>query len=296
MRSVSKDRLLRGIVLREASFGEADKYLTILTGELGKISVVAKGARSYRSPYMQASQLFCCADFLLCEKKERYSLVEAVTVDTFYRLREDFVQLSLGQYFLDVVSEVCSENDPTGAENVLRLLLNCLYALANGLYPQHQIKAAFEFRLAAIEGFMPELGGCARCGKNKRGDQLYLDVMNGALVCSDCLRAADNLPGVPVDGDSERTASILCPLTEETLGALRYIISSRPERLLSFSLTEEGLSELEKTAEVYLLNQLDRGFETLKFYKQAELMQKKSAGKEATDNIKNDTAEEQTGI
>ena len=43
---MAKERtVVKGIVLRSVDTKESDKILTVLTGELGKLPVVAKGAR-----------------------------------------------------------------------------------------------------------------------------------------------------------------------------------------------------------------------------------------------------------
>ena len=43
-----------GLVIREVESGENDKRIDLLTAEHGKISVIAKGARSYRSKDMNS--------------------------------------------------------------------------------------------------------------------------------------------------------------------------------------------------------------------------------------------------
>ena len=40
---------VEGLILKRANFGEADRMLTILTKNLGKISVVARGVRKITS-------------------------------------------------------------------------------------------------------------------------------------------------------------------------------------------------------------------------------------------------------
>ena len=49
--------VVKGIVLRSVDTKESDKILTVLTAGMGKIPVVAKGARSRRSKVTAATQL-----------------------------------------------------------------------------------------------------------------------------------------------------------------------------------------------------------------------------------------------
>ena len=50
-----------GLVIRAKR--EKDVILTLLTPELGRITVIAKGARSLKGPQMALSQPFCYAIF-----------------------------------------------------------------------------------------------------------------------------------------------------------------------------------------------------------------------------------------
>ena len=51
-----------GVVLREVDVGEYDKMLTVLTAELGKISVYANGAKRLKSPNFVASQVYAYSE------------------------------------------------------------------------------------------------------------------------------------------------------------------------------------------------------------------------------------------
>ena len=59
-----------GLIIKETNVGEADKILTILTHELGIIQAVANGARSYKSKFIAACQLFCYTDFVLSKQQD----------------------------------------------------------------------------------------------------------------------------------------------------------------------------------------------------------------------------------
>ena len=39
---------VKGLVIRETDFGEADRFITVLTAELGKIEVLCRGIRRKR--------------------------------------------------------------------------------------------------------------------------------------------------------------------------------------------------------------------------------------------------------
>jgi len=129
-----------------------------------------------------------------------------------------------------------------------------------------RIKAAFEFRAAVIAGFAPALDACSCCGKEV-GDDTYLDVMNGALLCAGCLsRKTALLPLQELDETGSR--NILAPLCASAVAALRFVLTAPPKRIFAFRLTDAHAEELfARAAEVYLLHHLERGFAALENYK-----------------------------
>ena len=60
----------QGIVLRETNYKEADKILTVLTRDLGKRTVKARGCRRKNSKLTAASQLLVYSEMTLSERGE----------------------------------------------------------------------------------------------------------------------------------------------------------------------------------------------------------------------------------
>ena len=241
-------RVIKGIVLRSIDTKEADKILTVLTGEMGKITVVAKGARSRRSRVTAAVQLLSYSEMTLTESHGWQILAEASTVALFDGIREDVVLLSLASYFAELTGAVTWENIP--AEDFLSHLLNALYALSALHRPQLLVKAAFELRLMALAGFEPLLEGCSVCGAAEP-ERAMLNLTEGTLRCAGCRQG-------------ERLS---VPLTPGALAAMRYVLYGDPKRLYSFSLPPEDLKSMAEAAEAYVAAQLERSFHTLGFYK-----------------------------
>lgn len=252
---------VRGVIIKDTPFGEKDKYMTILTAEYGKISVLGKGIRSIRSEFMSATQPFCYSEFVLYSKNDKYFMREACIIEPFYSIRGELDNFALGEYFLDVVNEVCVEGEDQS--DILRLLLNSLYALGNGLNDKGIIKAAFELRICTVIGLMPDIRACVACGAEK-SPFMYMDVMNANIRCDSCVHAQKDTELVFDDS----TAYIVLKLSPTVLEIMRYIISARPERLFAFKTEEPYITELNDCCEKYLLHQLGKTFKTLDFYKQ----------------------------
>ncbi len=255
---------VKGLVIRTVNLSDNDKLLTLFTEEHGKITAVANGGRALKSRYLAAAQLFCYGSYVLYKKGDRYWVREVSLIESFFDLRVDLSRTSLAAYLCDVADDVVEENAPEPA--LLRLLLNSLFAIAQGKESEEKIKAVFEMRAAALLGFCPMIDGCVSCGREDGA--FYLDVMNGAILCEECFEgAAEELPREEIDGDF-RTARIICPLSPAAAVAMRYALTCPLERLFSFRVEVEDMRLFSAAAERYLLNQLERGFKSLTFYKQ----------------------------
>lgn len=248
-----------GVVIRETAYKDNDKILNILTADYGKITVLAKGVRSIKSKNSPAVQLFCSSSFELAEKNGRYTLKTASLKDSFYSVRDNIERFSLASYFADVAGTVCAENNDE--TEMLRLLLNCLYAMSHYEdIPLWRIKAAFELKCMQANGLTPEFGFCSECGKaaadstDKSGMYLF-SPDEGTPLCPECLK--------------DREKGNIIPISTHTIDAAQYILSSPQGKMLKFFMPEEKDVKREFTVfcEKYLICQTGRRYETLSFYK-----------------------------
>ncbi len=67
---MTETMVVHGIVLRETETKETDKILTLLTNELGKIPVIARGARRKNSRYSAVAQPLAYGEWTLSQRKE----------------------------------------------------------------------------------------------------------------------------------------------------------------------------------------------------------------------------------
>ncbi len=238
----------KGLILRETQYKDNDKLLDVLTGDMGRITVKARGVRRKNSPLRSGCQLLCYSELTLFEKNGFYTVNEAEPLEMFMGLRTDIELLALGSYFAQLLS--CVSDQDRVSPDLLSLGLNSLYALDQLKKPQVLVKAVFELRLMALAGYDPELSGCAACGEE--GSRFFC-FQEGGLLCEDCRR---NLPGQ--DG---------VELSQGVLDAMEHILRCPTKRLFSFTLPEKQLKELGAVTERYLLCQLDQSFYALDFYK-----------------------------
>lgn len=237
------------LVLREVKYKEADRILTLLTAERGILTAKARGALRKTSRTAAATQQLTYSEMTVFENNGRITVNEAAVKEPFEGLRKDFEAFALGCYFAEA-AETLAGSDIAEPE-ILRLMLNSLYALSRGMYPHSHIKAAFELRLASILGYTPDLAKCAVCGKTDP-ENPTIGISTGHLCCREC-RNAD--------------IGITDYLTPGALRSMRHIVSAPPKQFLAFA--EEGGSEayLRQACEDYLAEHSSRRFPTLDYYK-----------------------------
>ena len=242
----------RGVVLRQTDTKESDKILTVLTADLGKISLIAKGARRKNSRIAAASELLVYSEMTIFRKGNWYLLDEASTLELFDGVRRDFLLLSLASYFSELTEAVTGEGED--AREILPLFLNALYALGKLHKEPRQVKAAFELRLLSLAGFEPLVDGCAVCGA-PIPEKPMLDVVKGVVHCGAC----------------KEKGGLSLPLTQGALEAMQHIVHGSPKRLYSFTLPPVDLQLLSHAAEAFAAAQLERSFRTLEYYKSVAL-------------------------
>lgn len=245
--------MTRGVVLRETETKEADKILTLLTAERGKLSVIARGVRRKRCQYAACAQSLAYSEWTLYRRGNWYYASDGSTLELFQGLRADLDAAALGFYLAELTEAVTTEEAPAG--QLLSHLLNGLYALSTLHKAPALVKPAFEIRLLCLAGYEPLVDSCAYCGRPDPEEPL-LDVVQGVLRCRKC-------------GSGESGLSM--PLCRDSLAALRHIVYGNPKRLYSFTLGADALRRLSDAAEAFAAAQLERGFRTLDFYKSLQL-------------------------
>lgn len=255
------------LVIRAIPQGDHDRLLTLLCPTEGRLTVIAKGARSLRNKLMSPCRAFVWGNFELHFKGDMAWVRDASVIKSFTELEKDIELMYLAQYISDVCCELSGYGEEPG--ELLPLALNTFHALCSKKYDRALVKAAFELRAAAISGYLPELGECIRCSKTDAA-AFYLDVMGGGIVCSDCIAASpENSNATPEEllVDVYGTRSVIIPITAGVLAAMRYVVSASPKRLLSFEITSEtDKNTFCRASETYLLNHLERGFSSLSLY------------------------------
>ncbi len=235
-----------GIALRTYKLGEADRIVTFLTPEHGKVRAVAKGVRKTKSRIGARVEPLSHVS-MMCWKGRELDVVSQVEVlDHFRAIREDLDRLASAMTMLEIADHVSLEHHPS--PELFALVLNALRELDRSNSPY--LLGAFCFKLLALEGVAPSLEQCDRCGEDR--ELVAFDTTIGGFVCAGCRRGNSVSPEVlelvraVFNG---RLAAVLREPSHEHAGAFGHLATIAVERHLERRLrsTRQFLSEVGST-------------------------------------------------
>ena len=173
----------RGVVLRQYQLGEADRILSILTPDRGKVRTVAKGVRRPRSRLRGHLDLTNLIDFVAAFGRNLDVVTEAQVRDDHPLVREDLSRLSLAMYVCELADSFGEEGSPSqGLFSLLELALDQL-----GRAPDPWLLTRwFELRLMDVSGFRPQLENCVECEESLEPGDHVLDLGAGGVLCPSC--------------------------------------------------------------------------------------------------------------
>lgn len=169
------------LVLRQVDVGEADRILTLLTAEQGRIDVRASGAR--RSKRFAGLDLFVAVDVALVPGRRPLRLAEAEVRRDFAGLKGDLLALALASYAAELLRQASREDDP--APDLYRLGLAAFESLEADSACAGWARA-FELKLLHVVGNRPSLRRCAATGEPAE-EPLGWSPTIGGILCGEGL-------------------------------------------------------------------------------------------------------------
>lgn len=174
---------VQGVVLKAINLGESDKIITIYTDSIGKVDVVAHGARKTKSRIMASTQPFCYGEYVLYRGKNLFTLSQSSIIESFQSILMDLDKLAYGSYFLELIDNL-NEKEFRNV-SMLALLLKTLYILINDNVNLELLRLTLNFKAIALSGYLPQLNFCQNCN-TKIGDSAYFSIEDGGLKCNKC--------------------------------------------------------------------------------------------------------------
>ncbi|MFT4262335.1 MAG: DNA repair protein RecO [Nocardioides sp.] len=236
------------IVLRTHKLGEADRIITLLTRQHGRVRAVAKGVRRTTSRWGSRLEPFTHVDLQLAEGRNLDTITQAETLSPFQaRLALDYETYTVGTAMLETADRLVAEEREPSVQQFL-LLVGGLRALATGAHRPGQILDSYLLRSLAVAGYAPSFEGCARCGALPDpgiSHHRWFNASLGGALCATC-----RVPG------SATPAA-------ETLGVLGALLGG--DWALVEAAEQRHLREASGLVAHYLAWHLERGLRSLAY-------------------------------
>lgn len=240
---------LKCLVIREVDFSEHDRYITVVTEYGRRLEVLCRNARRKGSRMAASARLFCWSEMTLYESRGRFSLDDAELLNSFWGITQDIDAYALACYLAELSAAMTDTEEDVPA--LPRLLLGALHVLSEHKRPAAVVKSAFELRLMAESGFLPQLDPCAVCGAELPPDGVWFSVRAGTAACSSC---------------AARLSADYRKLPTGTVAAMQHILTVDLKRVYAFTLGGESLRVLGEVCEEYTIYYADKLFDSLRFY------------------------------
>jgi DNA repair protein RecO (recombination protein O) len=198
------------IVLRARDYAEADRIVTLLTRDFGKLSGIAKGAKASRRRFERKLEPFTQA-ILYFRRRPHGQLVfitRAERIDGAPPEFDELGKIALGSYMLELTDALTTEEaEAVAAYEMLAMGLEVL----SRRIPTMALRQAFELKILQAAGFGLEFGCCRLCGQlaEPEGGTVYFVPSRGGIVCARCRGQAVE-SAVRMDTSSATALARLC--------------------------------------------------------------------------------------
>ncbi len=144
-----------GIIIKRRNTGEADRILTVLSKNYGKIQVKAPGVRkitSRRSAHIELLNLSVLSLYR-SSRSPLPILTEAQSLEDFQSIKKKLKKVGFAYYICELVNNFCPENQEN--KKVFFLLKDVLTKLENSSNAEHVVDN-FEKEFLRLLGFIPK--------------------------------------------------------------------------------------------------------------------------------------------
>jgi len=185
------------IVLKAQDYGEADKLLTLLTPQAGKLRAVAKGVRKPNSRMGGHLDLFTRSNLFLARGRNLDIVTQAVALEHFTAMRLDLARSTYAHYVADLLDGFTVEG--MAGYPLYDLALKTYARLASVDDPDLALRA-FEVRLLTLSGYRPQLRSCLVCDESIVPGPNRFSAYRGGVICPNC--ALQEPGSVPISTDA----------------------------------------------------------------------------------------------
>jgi DNA repair protein RecO (recombination protein O) len=245
---MDRERVYRveAVILKRQDLGEADRLLTVLSPDRGKLRLVGKGIRKPTSRKAGHLELFTHANLLVARGRNLDIVTQADTIQAFRGLRDDLTRATIAYYVAELVDQFATED--TENRTLFRLLLEMLGELETARRLDVLLRS-FELHVLDVAGYRPRLHTCPTCQRTLEPVVNFLSLAEGGVVCPRC-------------SEADRTAR---PLSLNAFKVLRFLQDQTLAAANRLRLSASVRGELEQALRAVLVYTLERQLKSTAF-------------------------------
>jgi DNA repair protein RecO (recombination protein O) len=171
------------IVIGRINLGEADRILTLITPDYGKLRVSIRGVRKIRSRLAGHVELFSQVRLMLATGKSLDVVTSAELVHSVDSILGQPDRLDLAYLMASMFDRLSLEGE---AQPELYALAEEFLATLDGSGQTALLELGLKLRLLATLGYQPELSHCVICNRSDAKRLYYLSIERGGLVDEGC--------------------------------------------------------------------------------------------------------------
>lgn len=234
------------LILKRRDMGEADRLVTLLTPELGKVDVLAKGARKPATSKTGHVELFTRADVLIAQASIPL-LTQAEMTRPYLLLREDLLRGAYASYCAELLDRFSFAED-THNKALFDLLDQTFERLCADADPRRVVRY-YEMHLLEWAGFRPELGECVVTHEPLMPEDQWFSHAEGGVVSPEGARHLPNLVALPRD----------------TLKVMRHLQRSRYAQVANLKISDALHNDVERVMLGYIRYTLESRLQSIDF-------------------------------
>jgi len=150
-----KQLVTRAIIISRTDYGEADRIITLLTPDYGKLTLLAKGVRRIKSKLAGGIELFSVSEITFIKGRgEVGTLVSTRLLKHYGTIITDLERTMLGY---DLIKQLHKATEAETEETYFDLLAEAFEALNDHTIPLQLVKLWFAMQLLRLGGHIPNL-------------------------------------------------------------------------------------------------------------------------------------------
>jgi len=246
------------VILSSRSGDRGRKNLVCFTRQLGKLYVIAAGARKSSNHFGAGTESLCQVEIMVHWRPGRpYHLLTGMSlIDPYWHLNDNLIALSLASQAAEITDRLTEPEHPI--PELYDLVCFILSSLDSIHPPRQRFLWYFAIHALTLLGWEPVLDRCAHCGttvitgsachsqareESRTAPTLYFSPSDGGILCPGCARNLHR--------DYAGTRMIFS-LNRQTFNYLLKLSTARPSEIINIAIPKSVGKELSTALSGYL--------------------------------------------